>query len=1432
MNYEIKFICGFIMSIMVFSSFTPFAYAIKEPTTAELSDIKQVDQSCSDDVWFDELSWSEYQKLVNRTVQMIDGFGNQQIGAEEKAAEKSGVGTNADAINAKHIFLPGVNGQPALLYDIMKKKAVDPNSVCHLNNLFSSGRIAYAARLLDNVRYCSTAGSIYCDHTTTSTDVQNSILDVKNTLDAGKTTEGGLNETTVRSSLSEDQIKELEKGAPSAVVETSDARMGLNADVNMFFPQTATDFSNFIHSFGTIDTVISLANGIAMVQSVPNIVWSFGGVFQRVKIGIKGLLTRPVFSAVAAVLKANLKLGESAAALGKVAFSTKTEWKNSLTLFKNFFKQGSSDFIDLIRGSKTELRILDENGKSVLLADYMGVMDPNTADGVKKMSKILSALKGDTNDITSAMGICPGCNAQDISKVIQNAVGSTAGYKNILNLGGSLEDSVKGISTLAPGFTKISATQMDELTKMAESISNNAAALSTVAAGPVTYASVKSSVNAYSAAVGLTKWQSRAVFAGELFKAFMGKGGGLMGKLMLGAQVTQSLFMGSLWFRNNLLSNPQFNAQGVIEFQLNNDIANYVDKQDEAHYLDVKKTYGIPSLTNFVTNIIDQFLITTEGGQRGELTDLQKKVQNIRDIVFILDQDALIPASENSKAVNMIASPSNSSSYWGFLSRFPSSTLIYNFEHPSGYTPSGKSALFLGLKNINIYGVSGMPNEWFTSPIDPLTSGLRTARDIAGTLMLFGAVPASASFVAGWKGGVLAGVFAVIFSVAGYQATIDIGRGGYEEITDVKNISPDQLCKNKFTGTDKFWISAARYIRAGLAVAGVATGQVALREAKAASAALKGARFLTPAFIVDAIVGIGQLVVGYLESNAINRITNDLKTCVDTNFDVLSFKEIPEPQALQNQTKDFLSPMKSDLTNIFNMLSPEIGAQFDNLAQSMLIQVMHLQVDAKDTPLVSLVGKEVYNVHFKDADIKWFQGAKCNIDLCQQSKGGYKCITQNGYRLIDENGNPILDGIPQAASLRMNMKEGYMGIVQRAIEVKKKNSTFFEVYPDKTVFDNDCLKDSLANLTGTASMPSVQEKTISDTIGQLETIYTPDAQIWFDGQDVATQFFNEKTCSDGITYGSREVFRFTGAHLKVYRDNNGKIEIIGSDNKTKCDFNLGSEGAIGFSNALIRSGFAQDATTQTKAANFTGVYHIFIYDLVSADKNEISKYSMNQCILPDGTMGFRPVIESNDAVQQEQWTNLLGGMCYANVEGYGNSSVTFNDSMITVVDPKGVTKTYRNLGYDSTCGNGLGGYQVIDVSSGEQSCLYLERGPDGQPQIRADAQASVPLLWATGMGGSFMYDPSSGRISIKNEFPFAINPNFGIYGAGGLGMMTPTLPPWGGNVAGTGEAGASASNILAALPWMPDGLELMLVIIAIAGGLLVIRIRYRKVKAT
>ena len=428
-----------------------------------------------------------------------------------------------------------------------------------------------------------------------------------------------------------------------------------------------------------------------------------------------------------------------------------------------------------------------------------------------------------------------------------------------------------------------------------------------------------------------------------------------------------------------------------------------------------------------------------------------------------------------------------------------------------------------------------------------------------------------------------------------------------------------------------------------------------------------------------------------------------------------------------------------------------------------------------------------------------------------------------------------------------------MGMVQEVIEVAKKDSQdlMMEIYPDKVTLSGDCLISEFGSLTHTTGMKDYQKEQIESLFGNLEEISTDNALLWFDGSDVKARFGKDTTC-DGTPYVAGDVTAFTDSHFQVFRDRDGTIKVVGNtDGNTKCEFKLGAVAgnAIGFSNAFVRSGMTQKARTIAIAGggtkelpeviDYKDVFHIFIYTLVSRPASDILSYTMSpvdvtECSLPDGTPGFKIKINTANPGDDSttQWNDALGDICLTNVQGADDSLINIHDGNMTVTDPTGLTKEWKVVGFDAACKDDfrdfLGpAYKVTTQDGTKTACLSVDVGPNGQPEFKINAQAPIPLLFANGMGGGLYYDSGSGKISIKNEFGFPLNQAFKITGAGGLTMMTPSYPPTGGRTTGS-ESVSVASNPLAALPWTPSGLELVLFIIALCGGLIFVRIKYRK----
>ncbi len=131
--------------------------------------------------------------------------------------------------------------------------------------------------------------------------------------------------------------------------------------------------------------------------------------------------------------------------------------------------------------------------------------------------------------------------------------------------------------------------------------------------------------------------------------------------------------------------------------------------------------------------------------------------------------------------------------------------------------------------------------------------------------------------------------------------------------------------------------------------------------------------------------------------------------------------------------------------------------------------------------------------------------------------------------------------------------------------------------------------------------------------------------------------------------------------------------------------------------------------------------------------------------------------------------------------------------------------------------------------------MRVRKGENGQPLMellnkRGQVTSSTPLLRAWGKGGMMEY--KDGKISISNEFPFKLNPQFSQRGAGmqNPGMMTPKQSPWGSREQPVPqeELGAEKGKpgIAAQLPSTPtQPATLAIFIITILGGIIAIRRR-------
>jgi len=891
-------------------------------------------------------------------------------------------------------------------------------------------------------------------------------------------------------------------------------------------------------------------------------------------------------------------------------------------------------------------------------------------------------------------------------------------------------------------------------------------------------------------------------------------------------QTTNFITAAAIWINNDRVITPSYSIQEAT-FNLGrdpitgSDLQNLARVNNKDHYLEIDKTGGNTNLQKYADSVLLQ--IFEAAGLSPKNSPIRDKLKNIQDLVFIYDQDAFA-LGLNSRATNVVSSPYKSSTgvnLWSFLSNFNDYSLTYTYEHPNGFLTSKKSALYLDINNVNIGGILAKADNNFNTPLTGLISFGRFGRDLLKTASLFAIFPSIGSFIGG---GIGAGGSSIIGLVIGagpgkdiaLGPLYDVATGGYGKLVDIAEIYKQKsiYCDSIFGQKEKDNINSMK------AAIGVTS----------ASSAILGLAKVTPLVAVSFAVDILNMYLTYAESEMEQKIAEGLSQCVDTSFKGIAYKEFVPQKEVQDSFQKVFEPIKADAFNVLGSLAPEVSGQINNVAKSLSQQVLNINGDISNN-LVSANGKEVYYVNLKDADIKWFQSPTCSIDICQydNTKQGYVCNTQKGYFLYDQDGKPILNGIPQALSATFDIPNGDYAFVQNVVEIKKRetNSDFLQIKPTgvSLAAGQTCGASNILGLLGiTSTDQSAQNLGVKEAFGNLQGVYTKDAQIWFDKNDAVVQFTNAKTCEDGTAHGEREVARYSGGYLNFKRDSNGKVEVKNADNSVACSFNLGTDGAISFDNALLRSGQPSGANS----TDYSSLYHLFIYNLLKFDKGDLTSFGFGGiCTDNTGANAGVNLDVSLSTEKNSQAKQALKNICFTNFQGPNNETIQFKDGNACIKDASGTEACHQIDHYNPSTG------RLVFTDGFE---LAPAIGPDGVPQFQQykNGRASgspIPLYLGNGLGGSFQYNPGTGQISINNQFQMPINPNFGFYGAGGTAFMTPQPQPWGQKPQpGAGGAGVPTPqpNLLAQLPWTPSGGELIIFLIALLGSLLLVRIRYRR----
>lgn len=1351
---KLKILSMLVVGIVMVTIFSPLGYGLRR-----ISIFDKTGGSCEDDVWVEALDWNEYKKIRNFAIEKlnktIDAVGDKDQKMREEAREQTGIPDDPEVMKDENMFIMGPTGEPVMIYDIQKHRVVSPAEACHMTNIVVDGKMSFATRT-DETRFCGVEEQ--CEGGGVDAEVADEMKEKADKIVELKSALDQNDTEKINSLKSDPDIREAFDKADVTDVEEMTETQKIN--VIKFYSEELGEEAKKLTSAASPFNIM-VANEIT--------------IFIERGVRFDGYLIPETLLEFIQFLQS---------------------WKTADDLYASMMIATMVMGVASARSAAKQAKardIAEAAARKEVSAKLLGKSAANMADEMMEAGEITGkSLKEASDELVESY----------VKGTSKAQAASTADYTK----------AAKSWEKSAKHYEK-AATQYEEIFRL----TGETKYLEMASGARMQADAFMSTANSYRRALGTEK----IVTAGKI-ATLAGKSATLSQKLIRFGFISMTASYIALTWYNDNLQHPYFLTDTVV-FLVNKESCEKIgDVFEKGCYLQTVvdssllniNAFGPPGGSWFFLDVLSTYF--TDNGPDVPVK-VEDKMNMLENHVLILDQMNPAQALYAPKNINLVSQLGNG---WSFFSKYNDRTGMILYEHPSGHNyvkeSSGRNtAIWLYSRNLDIMGgvtlkTDAFRNLWLgTFNFLSATGYIAT---IAGVVVGIPAGVASASLSgvygsAGYLVGIPSLIFVFEFGLGFFfKATVDtyedFGAGVIADMT-VAYDNPDRTCKAEKPAWEGK-IAAAKAMTYAVGIADTV--------ATIASFIIPGAQVV--ALAMDAATVIAEQYTLEQQREGVRAMTN----CMETRFEFGAQQEIPtliETQEVLGQ--QFLTDITNDIKSFLQGISPEAGKVLDQLvgAGDYRFQLLHLY--GESTPgRVNILGEELYDIHFKDADLRWFQGPDCNIDFCSQEYDGtFKCLTQGGYFLFDEEGNPLFEyPIPQALSMHLDMDEMYAGLVQKVINVKKVDETgeLLIIYPDRVEVTNPCLSSVFENV----SLSGVEK------LGKLDVIQTDEGIVWSEGNELIVRLFTPVGGETPLT-----TVHVPEGFVKFYRNGVGKLVIGNSENENMLELSLGS-GIIAFTNGMIRSGFEQGETTKTrKAIEYKEVYHIFIYDLLSFDKSEFESLSIaDLCEDDEGNFVGISLMGELATAEDPELRALLEEICFTDIRGQNNESIIFKDGYVCITDINGNEQCFEVQGYNSDTGR-------VDLGDGYE--LGANLGPDGVPEwwVYLNGQrigAPIPMLWATGLGGAMMYNPDTGTISIKNEFPFAINPNFGIYGGGGLGMITPSLPPWGGTptYGGVAQPPKPQPNILAQLPWMPGGFELVVFILILFSGLLLIRVRYVK----
>ncbi len=479
---------------------------------------------------------------------------------------------------------------------------------------------------------------------------------------------------------------------------------------------------------------------------------------------------------------------------------------------------------------------------------------------------------------------------------------------------------------------------------------------------------------------------------------------------------------------------------------------------------------------------------------------------------------------------------------------------------------------------------------------------------------------------------------------------------------------------------------------------------------------------------------IGELALQQWKAEFVKSTWEELQTCYEDKYYIYGINEITigEKQSLE-QTFSQLGLQdvfrREESTNPVEALK-RIIKNITGYTSAFRYQPVQLRLFTHQSDFSIYNYDRIYLMYFTpDSEITNIGEKPIEAEM-----NGESLIIKNGTVVVKNkttgNEETIFEG-PQAFFRNSNLKLGYFAIGNKIIEIDMDEKRELFKYSETTSEIDDCVKQAMEKL-GMIS-PSLT----------LESLSTPDYDIINLGNAYKIIFHKDVPELDIKAGGSYETN--PSDEIIIYR--NGDVE-------------LRIKGVKTFSSKL-QSGsriFFDNGAAYVKGNKM----YLLVQTIYSTNINEFTDVRMNNT---QNETGMHIGLHTGDP-KVDAWTKHIDAV----YKGEKNCTerIDYKNNQLIISCSDGTKDIYKIIGLKSSCvlleKDGqkyvytfqMIGNQIYNFIAPGESCA------DASPEKAVFGPYPISYLWTP--NGMVVFNPDTGKVELRNEFAFPLNPAFNYYG--------------------------------------------------------------------